>query len=100
MTDSTARITHLSLVAHELALQRGTLTPAERPDFFHLPMWRVNGIPVLDATRMGEDQIQEALEVLERLTGLRNAQNTFEQVRDYMLAYGRFGIRRMDVADA
>lgn len=67
-------LTHLSIVAHEQAMERGTATPAERREFSHLPFWRVRGIPVIDSDRMRPDQVEDAKKTLRRITdGTRNS---------------------------
>src|SRR6478735_7772972 len=103
MKDS--RLTHLCITAHKLALTRGVLTPAERPEFMHhRVIWVTDAdgsrVPVLDSARMRMDQLDEVTDRLERMIGTRRATNTFEMVADYLQAYGRFGLRRQDIATA
>jgi hypothetical protein len=78
---------------------RGTITPAERAEFMHLPMTRHNGVPVFDAGRMREDQIRETQEALERIVGRAVHGTIRDSVVDFMAAYGRLGVRVRDVCE-
>lgn len=91
------RLTHLSQVAHNQAIERGTLTPAERYEFSHLPMKRVDGTPVFDSARMRPDQIVEVTERLERITGRRVTGTVRDAVGIYLQDQGRYGVRVKDV---
>jgi hypothetical protein len=88
---------HLSKVAHGQALERGTLTPAERYEFNHLPMRRVDGIPVFDATRMRPDQIIETEARLETIAGRSPDGTVKDAVSFCLVASGRHGMRVKDV---
>ncbi len=91
------RMVHLSKVAHGQALERGTLTPAERYEFNHLPMRRVDGIPVFDATRMRPDQIIETEARLEAIAGRSPDGTVRDAVAFCLVAAGRHGLRVKDV---
>lgn len=98
------RMAALCVEAHLIALERGTLTPAERPEWVHYRLRWVkteNGksFPVLDPSLMRDDQAFQVLETLERMTGRQRAANTYEKVRDFMFEHGHSGWRWNDVAD-
>ncbi len=103
---SKARLIHLSLRAHKRALETGEACPAERREFDHLRFKRdPDGTPYLtgfvgrDSRAMREDQVDDACAVLSRMLGESRAADTFDAVKDYMWAYGRFGVRKKDVAE-
>jgi DNA-binding MarR family transcriptional regulator len=92
------RLSHLSRLAHQLALEGGTLTPHERPDLGHLPMLvDPDGVPVFDAHRMRDDQIEEAIEILERMVSNRKPVDLQTAILGYLRSVGRHGVRQVDV---
>ncbi len=94
-----SKLVEMSLLAHEVAIANGTLTPTERPEFMHLRMTMIDEIPVFDEKRMTADQVWETWDRLEQLVGRRRASNVASAVENFMAAYGRFGLRLRDVMD-
>lgn len=95
-----SKLVDLCIAAHEKAIEHGTLTPAERLEWMHLPMRYVGDYPVFDESRMREDWIEETTAALERITGRTRAKGVREQVVQFMQAYGDTGQRVADVCEA
>ena len=96
------QLVHLSLVAHDQAIMRGGLSPAERPEWMHLPMKMVRNIPVFDASRMREDQIEEVLIVLNRIVDKAKIKygSLRDEVEQYMRIHGVSGSRLQDIIES
>lgn len=94
----TEDLSYLSRRAHAEALAKSEPTPAEWPELMHLPMWREAGVPYFDGTRMRPDQIEDAIERLERYLGVKARQQpTIDAVRDFLLSYAKWGVRINEV---
>lgn len=93
-------LNHLSMVAWEQAAANGRRRPHERPEFLHLPMKVVRGVPIFDVDRMRDDQIADTCEQLERITGkvaYGKSQSTLEA---FIQAFGKIGFRLQDAVEA
>ena len=98
MEDRRERLNELSIEAHKQAIEKKTSTPAEMTEFAHLPMTVVGGIPKLRGDRMRDDQVEDAIEILEYRIGRRSRTTSVsERVHDHMQAYGGGGLRLQDI---
>lgn len=85
--------------AHRAAILTGELTPAERPEFAHLPMRRgEDGTPVFQVQNLRADQREDVLDFYARKTPTKNG-TCFQAVQEYVQAFGQRGIRLNDLAD-
>lgn len=85
--------------AHRAAILHGEQTPAERPEFSHLPMRRADdGTPVFHTQRLRADQREDILDFYSRKRPSKNG-TCYQVVREYVEAFGQRGLRLNDLAE-